>query len=64
VGSEGTLGIITQATLRVYGIPEAVSASYGVESYKHNLLSPMRFEHCLNIAIKVLTELLLKRAVV
>lgn len=24
VGSEGTLGIITQATLRLYGIPEEV----------------------------------------
>ena len=29
VGSEGTLGIITQATLRVYGIPEAVSSLNG-----------------------------------
>ena len=27
VGSEGTLGIITQLTLRVYGIPEAMSAA-------------------------------------
>ena len=27
VGSEGTLGIITQATLRLYGLPEAVSAA-------------------------------------
>ena len=26
IGSEGTLGIITQVTLRLYGIPEAVSA--------------------------------------
>jgi D-lactate dehydrogenase (cytochrome) len=24
-GSEGTLGIITQATIKLYGIPEAVS---------------------------------------
>jgi D-lactate dehydrogenase (cytochrome) len=27
VGSEGTLGVITQATLRTYGLPEAISGS-------------------------------------
>lgn len=33
VGSEGTLGIITELTLRLYGIPEAISS--GVVSFPH-----------------------------
>lgn len=28
VGSEGTLGFITNATLKLYGIPESVSTLY------------------------------------
>ncbi len=35
VGSEGTLGLITKATLRLYGIPEAVSTSHLKTMQKH-----------------------------
>tara|TARA_R110000868_G_scaffold113649_13_gene304830 strand:- start:3423 stop:4817 length:1395 start_codon:yes stop_codon:yes gene_type:complete len=45
VGSEGTLGIITELTLRLYGIPEAISS--GVVSFT-------RFENAIDAVIETI----------
>jgi len=39
VGSEGTLGIITQASLKLYGIAEAVNVGEGEGKGLVNILS-------------------------